>query len=469
MLLMPGAKADGEVMMDTCCYGSRTIPNGGLIRSFPTKCMQLFCLDGYIEERYYNTPEDCLCCEYNGRMYQNGEQMAGICIDMTCVDGGWVTNGCFDDCCKKCNVQNDPHITTFDNYYYHWHGTCNYSISQIGYGYDEDFGIYGQFQQCNSAASCIGQTTFKDNPTTAIDISFNSGANVMVNGDNYVVKNFVEVVDTGNGAHPVLAWRDGSCNMFLGSQGYLLITCPSQVSVWAYPNLIEEINGLCGHFNMYQADDFMDRMNVQQPLVPYPFGFPMSWETADQPSCNTGISARNGMDEPTEDPCPLDDVMRLKAECQALLEDVKWHCVPSSETNLENSISSCASDLCAMEQSGATQDAIDDWKKEMKMMLKLNVKIEVKTENGDACKAGKYDDSEDSEHCEHSENSETSESSEHSLCNEDGNCNHAIKFSAKQIINLEFGGGHGHGHKLGIEDDNENDSENDNEDDSEDD
>lgn len=328
---------------------------------------------------------NCVCCipdppksgcEHNGKFYQDGDSIPGLCVTITCIDGKWeMKNLWINSKCGMCNLHNDPHITTFDSFYYNWHGKCNYSISQHEFGYQEKYGIYGQFRQCNGLASCIDVTTFTDNPNTVIEITYNGAQNVLVNNVPYVVSSSFEMINVGGLSHPVFAMRFKDCNFFFGSQGLMLLTCKNQVFVWAYPDLKDQLNGLCGHYNMEQADDFTDRDGAVLPLTSYPNSFPLSWTTADQSEkyCKDKEDPNTG-----RDPCEADrdEIKKLTEMCQKLFQDVKGKAARPSTTKPNSDILSCVSDLCLMNQHEAPADAIKEWMAEMRKMLDMKIAIE---------------------------------------------------------------------------------------------
>lgn len=72
---------------------------------------------------------------------------------------------------KMCKVYNDPHFTTYDGYLYHWHGLCNYTITQKGRSYYPRIGVFSDFQPCFGGPSCLHITTFRNDDNTLLSLS----------------------------------------------------------------------------------------------------------------------------------------------------------------------------------------------------------------------------------------------------------------------------------------------------------
>ncbi|KAK7066513.1 hypothetical protein SK128_025741, partial [Halocaridina rubra] len=83
-------------------------------------------------------------CEFNGVLYNHTERLPG-CFKVYCVDGNWLQSGYIDPECSKCYARWDPHIKTFDGYYYSYHGFCNYAMAQLGTSFNPSYGIFSQF------------------------------------------------------------------------------------------------------------------------------------------------------------------------------------------------------------------------------------------------------------------------------------------------------------------------------------
>lgn len=102
---------------------------------------------------------------------------------------------------------------------------------------------------------------------------------MQVNGDQFTVPEYgVHRLKCRYTLHDVLAWRQDSCLVLVGSSKLTVKVCYDRVDVWAHPSLKDSLYGLCGHYNFYINDDFTGRSGNVHPLSTWPAGdFPMSW------------------------------------------------------------------------------------------------------------------------------------------------------------------------------------------------
>ncbi|KAK7079960.1 hypothetical protein SK128_010062, partial [Halocaridina rubra] len=186
-----------------CCYGDGNLEHGEVAFSLPSHCFQLVCQNGLVQQQYVQKKGDKNCCEFNDLLYSDGSDLGGYCMTMRCSKGEWKPSGKIEKCCDHCYIYNDPHIHTFDGHNYDWHGICNYSIAQTGFSTKPKLGVYGKFQDCNSQASCLSYTTFKNDPNTAITIFDREVLKPTVNGDEFVMADSVQPLTSSSGIHPV--------------------------------------------------------------------------------------------------------------------------------------------------------------------------------------------------------------------------------------------------------------------------
>ncbi|KAK7071922.1 hypothetical protein SK128_004511, partial [Halocaridina rubra] len=330
--------------------------------------------------------EPTQCCELFGRKYKSGEKLKGVCADIECDNGQWVFTGFFNSKCGQCHIYDDPHFKTFDGYRYDMQGTCSYRVSQT---WSEHSLVVGRFKPCNGDASCMDYTIFYDDIHTGIEIDHTMGHDVIVNGESFTVQSNIIGLPIGGHMTQVLAWTAGDCNMFLGSFGLTVKTCPTEIYVWAAPSLYDRLCGLCGTFNGNMNDDFMPCDTVvSYPLNPFPLAFPIDMMIYNQSVSECDPQAINPDNKiNTEDPCQLNAVTlaRLEEDCVAAFQDIEWPNHDMRTNLLKPATKSCVADLCLMEQNGEPVSALDAWKMQLKEMLERNLQQEVMTvgdENG---------------------------------------------------------------------------------------
>lgn len=157
-----------QVAPGECCWGQETIAHGDTAITIPHCCTTIVCNKGLLEKHNLRAVN---CCEFGGELYQTGAQLEGHCAILVCSRGTWVIKQDIDDCCARCSAYDDPHFTTFDEHHYDFHGTCNYSLAQIGTSWDTHTAVYSQFQSCYDHASCLNITVFREDPHTLITLS----------------------------------------------------------------------------------------------------------------------------------------------------------------------------------------------------------------------------------------------------------------------------------------------------------
>ncbi|XP_071535745.1 von Willebrand factor-like isoform X2 [Panulirus ornatus] len=367
----------------TCCYGDAHYDHGDVILTLPKICLQLVCNNGKVERHYFDKPGDENCCEFDGQLYPEGEELTAQCVPMVCYNSCWTPVGTIDDCCNHCCLHDDPHIYTFDGYQYDWHGICNYSVAQSDLTYYPDVAVYSDFVACYGRASCLAHTTFKNDPHTVITLFNGAVFDLIVNGESFHVKpGKVQTVKSSAGCHPVLVWRtlvdhpDGYCTMLLGSSRLVLQHCPHRLDIWAHPSHTGDLDGLCGHFNFYVDDDFTNRNGEVHNLNYWPLAFPSSWRTDTQSDYSCKAPCYDCHHETTTNPCNVTSYEweRYKTMCQDSLGPI----IGDNE-QLNTHINTCAFDVCMILGYGEDQKAVQFWLLELQKNLRVSTDIIKKT------------------------------------------------------------------------------------------
>ncbi|XP_042232839.1 mucin-6-like [Homarus americanus] len=239
-----------------CCFNDTVVDHGQVVFNLPSKCLQLVCNNGKILPHFLGDPDTNHCCEFDGLLYGEGAELSGHCVVMQCTRKGWLPRGNIDDCCKHCCIHDDSHFFTFDGHQYDWHGYSNYSMAQTDMTYDPEAGVFSDLEPV---------------------------FNLLVNGDPYTVPVIgAEQVLCSSKVHSVLAWRNGQCTMLLGTSKLMVQHSRHRLDMWAHPTHADNLDGLCGPFNFYDADDFTSRQVDVHPLGYFLSTFPHSWRTQDQ-------------------------------------------------------------------------------------------------------------------------------------------------------------------------------------------
>ncbi|XP_071514405.1 uncharacterized protein [Panulirus ornatus] len=348
----------------TCCYGKRLLHHGEIALSLPECCLQLKCSFGLLKLEQIGPPGSTYCCEFDGQIYPPGYEL-NHCYPLVCTHGEWHYLDHIDDCCKHCALYNDPHIITFDDHSYDWHDDCNYTVTQNDLTYNPEVGVFSDFVRCWGCASCLGQTTFRNDPHTILTLRNGAVFDVLVNGDPFNVPfSGVHVLTSSGGTHPVLVWRNKHCIILLGSSRLVLQHCRNRLDIWAHPSHADNLDGLCGHYNFYIRDDFTDRQGNVHDLEYRPSEFPMSWKTNDQsdPHCKRHYNAKPSYGCPTGNPCRAGKVQfdEYLSTCKKYL-----NAIIGKRKELLYLIDSCAFDICMMTQNGESPRTIKEWLREL--------------------------------------------------------------------------------------------------------
>ncbi|XP_042235065.1 mucin-6-like [Homarus americanus] len=345
----------------SCCYGNEFYTHGSVVHTDAKKCIQLVCHDGEIVSKYTGYYYCSSCCEYNGQLYNHNEHLPLPCGYMRCSYGSWYVYDSIDHCCSHCILYDDIHIVTFDNRYYDFHGHLNYSLAQSDTSYSPEVGVFADFKPCSYSGlvSCLDKVTFRENPNTIVTIDYSDLGTIQVNGECYSLARLTNYwyaypLEVNGVTYPIIVVKMSfDCVKFVGHTSKItLIVCPHRVDVLAHPSLSDGLDGLCGHYNNYQNDDFTSRSLTVYPLYKYPLDFPLSWLTNDQ----CGEDYQSDCPEPhlgcsgayTFSPCMANTNEMYNYYCQCLNY---LYFLFYLEHDLHH-LQSCVSDLCMLYQNG---------------------------------------------------------------------------------------------------------------------
>ncbi|XP_064095590.1 mucin-6-like [Macrobrachium nipponense] len=352
-------------IFEGCCYGDENFPHGSAVFSHPKRCFQIICQNGRLIPTYVNQKGDQNCCEFNGRLTPNGKELSGHCMIMKCEAGIWKPSGKIEDCCSRCSLYDDPHITTLDGTKYDWHSPCNYSVAQTSYTTEPDVGVFSKFQGCNVIASCLSQTTFRNDPNTIITLDHGDVTRVKGNGYENLVQSQASQVQSQDGKLPVLAWTRENCIFLMGSSKLLILHCPHRLDIWAHPFHLERLDGLCGHYNGAPEDDFTDRYERVHALSYWPMAFPHSWLAPEQSDFQCDVWCPECFEETTVDPCRAAPERRryFEALCREPLKHLQ------GTKDFDHYMETCAFDLCAIYQRGGNETNARNWVRDVERMI----------------------------------------------------------------------------------------------------
>ncbi|XP_066965597.1 uncharacterized protein [Macrobrachium rosenbergii] len=181
---------------------------------------------------------------------------------------------------------------------------------------------------------------------------------ILVNGVLYeILDHKPTFVKEGSVEHPVLAWRYSSeCIRLIGSSKIAVERCVLTVSVWASPEFLGKLYGLCGYYDGNVDNDFTKRDGTISALENYPTGvqFPDSWQTT---TCGKG-DLSPGLTEVKN--CTLEKEVedRLRSQCIQTVEESG----NLSQEMISVLIDNCVLDVCSIYQNtSGNASAVQEW------------------------------------------------------------------------------------------------------------
>jgi len=240
-----------------------------------------------------------------------------------------------------CLATGDPHYKTFDGYWHHYQGTCEYVLTKPCI--DDDFVISaGNIGHEGSPVSCVGFVRIAI-PRENLEVILERGnfGNITINGtaqarlgDGVVYgSDSVDVVCTG-----------GYPNVFLKAQGVrIFYDGIYRVEITLSTTLRGKVCGLCGTYNDNVADDLQTLAGVVVTSVDE---FGNSWLVPDPLAAGcegTGTKKRNA---PSIPQCSTDPNITAEAQtrCNVLLQDPFTTC--QGVVNVTQFIDNCEFDYC---------------------------------------------------------------------------------------------------------------------------
>ena len=278
-------------------------------------------------------------CTHNGIQYRIGEIIEKDCTEkLLCKPGGE-----FETQQQECTyvaeglINGDPHYRTYDGFWHHFQGTCEYVITKLCDS--DDFIISAKNDGHNSRVSCVSQVTVSiPDQNLKIELGRGSGGTIKINngpipsdvGGIIYYKNGV-VVDR-IGSHP---------NVFLNKHGIRLFWDGLYgVEVHVAERLKGKLCGLLGTYNDNQADDLM---MPDGTIVTSVDDFANSWLVpSSHPGC-MGVGKRDAPEIPT---CSSDPnvTAQARARCNVTRQGPFSAC--NSVVDPTSFIENCEFDYC---------------------------------------------------------------------------------------------------------------------------
>jgi len=193
----------------------------------------------------------------------------------------------------QASINGDPHYLTYDRYWHHFQGTCEYVLTKLCES--DEFTISAKNDGHNSRVSCVSRVKVSiPSQNLTIVLGRGNGGTITINGVLQPHDAGGEIF-TGDG---VLVERiGGHPNVFLTRHGIRVFwNGVYGVDIYVASRLQEKLCGLLGNYNGNSADDLMMPDGTMANSVD---DFGNSWLIPSSiPGC-TGIGKRDAQGIPT--------------------------------------------------------------------------------------------------------------------------------------------------------------------------
>ncbi|KAM4703005.1 IgGFc-binding protein-like [Rhinophrynus dorsalis] len=248
------------------------------------KCLPKENCGCFFEGRFYspnqkfwadtNCKQKCVC---------DGKSHIVTCKNTGCRPGEECTvkdglQDCYPTNYATCSASGDPHYITFDGVHYNFQGTCEYLLSGLCSKTRGLTDFQVRVLNQNRGSRIVSYTTAVNVTiySTEIQIRRDYPDQVLVNG---MLANLPLTLSSGqlsvfrSGRHCVIQSRHG-IRVTFDWDARVAVTVPSYFA--------GSVCGLCGNFNHYPEDDFMDRNGI---LLNDTDELGKSWKVAEVPGC----------------------------------------------------------------------------------------------------------------------------------------------------------------------------------------
>ncbi|XP_073179617.1 IgGFc-binding protein-like [Lepidochelys kempii] len=343
-------KACGSACPATC--NDRVTPNNCSLPCVET-CQ---CNEGFVLDAGKCIPKASCGCEFQGRLYDLGEQFWGdsactrrcLCEPQTrqvscqatgCRTGEQcrVENGiqnCYPVSYGTCSASGDPHYISFDRKKFDFQGTCLYQFAGLCNNNQDlvDFQVLVQNDHRGSQVVSFTKVVQVKVYEVDIVISRENPGRVMVNSVliNLPYSTNDSKISIYRRGKEAAIQTDFGLTVTFDWQGRITVTAPSTYA--------GAVCGLCGNFNGDKGDELTMRGGT---LAPNPTAFGQSWKVKDIPGCV----------EVAKDECSdLEAVERrqrgMNGECGILLDKSGPFRECHSKVDPEDYFQDCVYDYC---------------------------------------------------------------------------------------------------------------------------